>query len=314
MQQQIWIFGYSPKKAGAFHGPEGVKQYISEEIFTVDKRRYLNALMRNLNDGDIIVISQGGFLYGHLEISGWEKPDDEDRKVFASVKRVYLVQRSALYETPVPLATIGNPNIHFGKAITEEQFQQIMHVAGAPHHFPDIPALPKSPVALERTLRAVKERLGQTEFKKGLLHAYGNRCAVTDCDAVEALEAAHIDPYSGPQSNQCSNGLLLRGDIHTLFDRNILSINPETLEVTLSSGLLRTSYADLHGKRINLPAKKADQPNRDVLEKRWQQFPKPSRMSESFKSSLRPARCGIQWLSRPTASTSISVPPRSDDA
>ncbi len=50
------------------------------------------------------------------------------------------------------------------------------------------------------------------------MDAYGGRCAVTNCDIEDVLEAAHISPYNGPSTDQVYNGLLLRTDIHTLFD------------------------------------------------------------------------------------------------
>ena len=50
------------------------------------------------------------------------------------------------------------------------------------------------------------------------MDAYGGRCAITGYDVEEALQAAHIVPYLGPQSNTVNNGLLLRADVHNLFD------------------------------------------------------------------------------------------------
>ncbi|WP_200883691.1 HNH endonuclease [Archangium violaceum] len=52
--------------------------------------------------------------------------------------------------------------------------------------------------------------------------AYGGRCALTDCEEPRVLEAAHIFPYHGPQTNHVTNGLLLRADLHVLFDLGLL--------------------------------------------------------------------------------------------
>ena len=62
----------------------------------------------------------------------------------------------------------------------------------------------------ERRLREVVVRRGQPEFRSRLIAAYGGRCAVTGCDALAALEASHIIPYSGPLTQHATNGLLLR--------------------------------------------------------------------------------------------------------
>lgn len=82
--------------------------------------------------------------------------------------------------------------------------------------------------ARERVLGQIVRRRGQQEFREKLLVAYEGRCAITGCDAIEALEAAHIVPYLGTETNHVQNGLLLRADIHTLFDLGCLrwSLSP----------------------------------------------------------------------------------------
>jgi hypothetical protein len=127
----------------------------------------------------------------------------------------------------------------------------------------------------ERRLREVVQRRGQPEFRSRLLRAYGGRCAVTGCDAVAALEAAHIAPYSGPPSHHVSNGLLLRADIHTLFDVDLIGIDPQTLTVALCPPLRETSYRDLQGRTLALPADATDHPSFDALAWRWQWFTAP---------------------------------------
>lgn len=71
-----------------------------------------------------------------------------------------------------------------------------------------------------------RERLGQQWFRKQLVAAYDGRCAVSDCGVSEALEAAHIENYSGPKSQVASNGILLRRDLHALFDAHLISFEP----------------------------------------------------------------------------------------
>ncbi len=107
--------------------------------------------------------------------------------------------------------------------------------------------------ARKRTMASIVRRRGQPKFRKDLLEIFGGRCPITGCDAKEALEAAHIVPYMGDDTNHPSNGLLLRSDIHTLFDMGRLTIHPETLEMLLSSELEGTTYTSLKGRRISLP-------------------------------------------------------------
>jgi putative restriction endonuclease len=117
----------------------------------------------------------------------------------------------------------------------------------------------------EKRLRQVAQRKGQPKFRRTLLEAYGWKCAVTDCDAEPALEAAHIAPYRGVHTNHPQNGLLLRADIHTLFDLGLLGVEPETMRVVISPELEGSTYGDLHGRRINAPADRNHQPSQDAL-------------------------------------------------
>jgi putative restriction endonuclease len=121
----------------------------------------------------------------------------------------------------------------------------------------------------KRVLREIRERRGQPVFRQRLIDAYQRRCAISGCDALAALEAAHITPYSVRQSNRVSNSLLLRADVHTLFDLNLIGIHPTRLTVSLASSLTDTSYQELAGKRISLPTAKSCRPHEKALRQRW---------------------------------------------
>jgi HNH endonuclease len=122
----------------------------------------------------------------------------------------------------------------------------------------------------EKVWQAITVRKGQPEFREQLLRAYGRRCAVTGCDAEDALEAAHIRGYAETGEQDVRNGLLLRADIHTLFDLDLVRIDPGTLRVALAPGLRETCYRDLQGRKLRLPEQPADQPSRDALRERWE--------------------------------------------
>lgn len=113
----------------------------------------------------------------------------------------------------------------------------------------------------ERRLVELAVREGRNLFRTALVEAYGGCCAVTGCDAAEALEAAHIYPYRGPATNRVTNGLLLRADIHALFDRGSVSIHEATYRVLVKPHLLATRYAYLADEgRLRLPRRSADRP------------------------------------------------------
>jgi hypothetical protein len=94
-------------------------------------------------------------------------------------------------------------------------------------------------------------RPGQAAFRRSLLDIYGTRCAVTDCEVEEALEAAHVLPWTGDLDlDRPENGLLLRADIHALFDSGLLSISADSSCVILGENLEHTSYFELNQKEI----------------------------------------------------------------
>jgi hypothetical protein len=100
-----------------------------------------------------------------------------------------------------------------------------------------------------RTLLEITMRQGQPAFRSGLLTAYEGQCALTGCAVVEVLEAAHITPYLGPETNHISNGLLLRSDLHTLWDRGLIYLNDD-FTLQLSPRLAASEYVPLVGKQI----------------------------------------------------------------
>ncbi|MDQ2889963.1 MAG: HNH endonuclease [Gemmatimonadota bacterium] len=119
---------------------------------------------------------------------------------------------------------------------------------------------PSADDARETVMASIVRRRGQPAFRRTLLAAYRRKCAVTGCDVTEALEAAHLIPYNGEKTNHPANGILLRADIHTLFDLGLLSVHPTTLSVSVAYSLKQTVYGKLHGQQISLPAETALRP------------------------------------------------------
>lgn len=132
---------------------------------------------------------------------------------------------------------------------------------------------PKSLVdARKRIYTQIVQRQGQPKFRSELLKAYNGKCAITDCDVEAVLEAAHIISYLGIETNCLANGLLLRADIHTLFDLYLISIDPITNQVAVSSQLLNTCYTELHKKVLKLPHKRDAKPSSEALANHYEKF------------------------------------------
>ena len=121
--------------------------------------------------------------------------------------------------------------------------------------------------------RLARVRVGQRAFQALVLDSYGRRCAVTGDKIVPVLEAAHIRGVGQGGENRLDNGLLLRSDVHTLFDRGYLSVHPDRRSLMVSPRL-RSDFGNgeefyaraASGATIALPRRRADRPAREFLE------------------------------------------------
>lgn len=126
--------------------------------------------------------------------------------------------------------------------------------------------------ARKRAIREIVQRQGQPIFRRKLLKAYGNRCTVTGFRSLFVLEAAHIVPYLGPDTNAIQNGLILRADIHTIFDLGLLGIHPNSRALLVSSELAKSGYAKLNGRTLIEPIDSSFRPTKSALEFRFELF------------------------------------------
>lgn len=117
----------------------------------------------------------------------------------------------------------------------------------------------------------IRPRLGQGAFRIVVTDNYARRCAVTGERTLPALDAAHIRPYSDHGEHEPTNGLLLRRDIHSLFDRGYVTVTPNhhfevnrRIRDEFENG--RDYYA-MHGTAIRVPNRRELQPDSDAL--RW---------------------------------------------
>lgn len=100
-----------------------------------------------------------------------------------------------------------------------------------------------------------RSRLGQGAFRVLVTDAYQRRCAVTGERTLPVLEAAHIRPYSRQGPHRISNGILLRSDLHKLFDLGYVTVTPE-MRLEVSPRLKAEwengrEYYSHHGKELS---------------------------------------------------------------
>lgn len=117
----------------------------------------------------------------------------------------------------------------------------------------------------------IKPRLGQGSFKVLITEAYHRRCAITGEKTLPALEAAHIKPYSLDGPHEINNGILLRRDMHTLFDRGYMTIDKKyNIEVSRrikeDFGNGKEYYSHHGSKLIILPDRSDQLPNPHYIE------------------------------------------------
>jgi putative restriction endonuclease len=117
----------------------------------------------------------------------------------------------------------------------------------------------------------VNQRKGQGIFKGLILKAYNNKCCISDETCPELLEAAHIQHYLNQQSNHIQNGILLRVDLHRLFDNNLLYIDNGYI-VRISPLVNTPHYKKYNGRKISLPNNMDDHPSLTALELRFKDF------------------------------------------
>ena len=116
-----------------------------------------------------------------------------------------------------------------------------------------------------------KVRLGQNAFRVQLTDAYTRRCSVSGERTLPALEAAHIKPFAKSGPYFLSNGILLRADIHKLYDTGYMTLTKD-LRVEVSSRIKEEfengrAYYEFHGKPLLiLPQNPADHPSPEYIE------------------------------------------------
>jgi hypothetical protein len=121
-----------------------------------------------------------------------------------------------------------------------------------------------------RVLRLIAMRQGQPAFRSVLMDAYERTCAMTGCNVIPTLEAAHILPYRGVDTNHVQNGLLLRADVHTLFDLGLLNVDPDSFVIRVNADIVDATYARLDGTRLRLPKRTESWPSQEALRQRLQ--------------------------------------------
>jgi putative restriction endonuclease len=133
----------------------------------------------------------------------------------------------------------------------------------------NVRAVAERPVEVEGAMygdaRRGRVRLGQGAFRVMVTDAYNRRCAISGEKALPVLQAAHIVPVAEGGVHRLDNGLLLRSDVHTLFDHGYITVTPEH-RILVAAKCLKEDfdngepYVPFHGAKIHLPERDEERP------------------------------------------------------
>lgn len=115
-----------------------------------------------------------------------------------------------------------------------------------------------------------KARRDQSRFRLNLMELYDSACAISGECVGEVLEAAHIVSHSETGLNHTGNGLLLRSDLHRLFDSSLIAVDPKSLNIVVSPLLAESGYQRYSGKRLRSRIDGSG-PDPKYLQRRWNQ-------------------------------------------
>lgn len=184
---------------------------------------------------------------------------DNEEQVLDFLARIKRVREGEVHPDSLPASVQAQHKDHFEAKLAQNAASTAVDFEG---HGPED----------ARQIAVIKIRRGQADFRERLLSAWGQRCVVTGCAVLGLLEAAHITPHSEETDYRTSNGLLLRADIHTLYDLGLLSLD-ERMCVHIADELLASEYRCYDGKRIERrPDRSADAPSADALARRHTSF------------------------------------------
>ena len=199
-------------------------------------------------------------------IARYRKTDPDDRRDFAIGGRI-LTQPFFFEEADwIPVPPSWSPNIVSFKTYNTGEPEGVALWEAVNERLNKLPVPGMAEVgARYGEPHLIRPRLGQGAFRVLVTDMYGRRCAVTQERTLPALEATHIRPYGDGGEHEPRNGLLLRRDIHSLFDAGYVTVTP-SLHFEVSRCIKEEfdngrDYYALHGQRISVPKEMRQHPD-----------------------------------------------------
>lgn len=243
-------FRYCAKVLGRYQNERAARAIWGEETAPEDLREYLFFLSEPIALGQPYAMLEP---YLPAEIGEFTHIDDDivQRMVadFGSVER--CIRRQLLSDA------VGGPILDVSGIIQLSERELLRLQAFEPD---------SGKSARRQLIEDIIRRRGQPSFRQQLLAAYDFRCAISNSNALDVLEAAYISPYRGKQTHHPANGLLLRADLHTLFDLGKLAVDTQQMTILIADDLLDGNYRLLAGRPLRLPQNPELRPGTDALD------------------------------------------------
>lgn len=261
--------GFFKSFTGGYYGLAG-KDYIRVKFLRITGGHsiYLRQVIRESNGirySDIYKIIDQHYNLEEIQVQYMLHKMLDERKVILQNGKYYLNSSWEIVKSDGDKKTLNEPIEEIDVEIDQDEidFDEL-----------DQPDFPQE--LLDDAVAQIKIRRGQPMFRRKLLKLYKNTCIVTGCKIAELLEAAHITPHSEEQNYNLSNGLLLRADIHTLFDLGMIAIEPESMHLKLNPILFKSEdYCKLENVNIGIKISNLNVHYKltDVgLQMRWRNF------------------------------------------
>lgn len=123
---------------------------------------------------------------------------------------------------------------------------------------------------IRQVFRTIRE--GQDKFREKVLNTYNHTCCISGYHLDCVLEATHVTPFNGPESNTIKNGICLRSDLHKLWDAFLIAINPDTNCIEISSILNKTKYKQYAGQKVFQNIDTSKIPSKELLKIQYDEF------------------------------------------
>lgn len=125
--------------------------------------------------------------------------------------------------------------------------------------------------AQSRLQRSITLRKGPHKLRQQLLQGYDDRCAISRCSVTQVLEVAYLMPSAQDLASDPSNALLLRSDLHLLFDLHLITVHPHAHVVEIAPWLHDSYYASLAGRSLHMPLNHDLCPSTEALTYHYEQ-------------------------------------------